>query len=352
VSHRLHLAVPLLFLAGLGTIRAAPAFVVGSGFIFESAPFPSCHASTLAETSPGRLVVAWFGGTHEKHPDVGIWISRSHAGLWTAPVEVANGVQSATERFPCWNPVLVQAPGGPTLLFYRVGPSPNSWWGMLLSSSDSGATWGTPRRLPDGILGPIKNKPVFLPGGDLLCPSSTEDHGWHLHFERTADLGRTWTATPPLAAEGTIGAIQPSVLLLPGGRLAAVARTRNGRLCQTRSLDGGRSWSPLALTEVPNPNSGLDAVTLAGGRHLLVYNATAKGRSPLNLALSADASSWEPLAELENEPGAEFSYPAVIQTDDRLVHVTYTWKRTRIKHVVLDPALFPRKAGVPGVEAK
>ncbi|MBA3483529.1 MAG: exo-alpha-sialidase, partial [Pirellulales bacterium] len=100
-----------------------------SEFIFESAPFPSCHASTIAESN-GQLIAAWFGGTDERDPDVGIWSSRHVDGAWTAPVEVANGVESPTLRYPTWNPVLFQPKNGPLMLFYKVGPSPSQWWGM------------------------------------------------------------------------------------------------------------------------------------------------------------------------------------------------------------------------------
>ena len=78
-------------------------------------------------------------------------------------------------------------------------------------------------------------------------------------------------------------------------------------------------------------------MTLADGRFLLVYNHTPKGRTPLNVALSKDGIDWKPALVLENEPG-EFSYPAVIQARDGLVHITYTWQRQRIRHVVVDPA--------------
>ena len=171
--------------------------VLRSEFIYETAPFPSCHASTIAETKSG-LIAAWFGGTHERHPDVGIWISRNESGHWTAPMEVANGIVSRTNRYPTWNPVLFQPKTGPLMLFYKVGPSPSTWWGMLMTSDDSGKTWSMPGRLPDGIFGPIKNKPVQLPNGDLLCPTSTEHQGWRVHFERSKDLGKTWTAASPV----------------------------------------------------------------------------------------------------------------------------------------------------------
>jgi predicted neuraminidase len=234
--------------------------------------------------------------------------------------------------------VLFQPKAGPLMLFYKVGPSPSTWWGMVTTSTDNGQTWATPRRLADGILGPIKNKPVQFANGDLLAGSSTESTGWQLHFERSADNGVTWTATPALNDGQEIGAIQPSILFHRDGRLQAIGRTRNGKLFETWSSDQGKTWSPLALTSLPNPSAGIDAVTLRDGRQLLVYNHTATGRSPLNVAISADGKQWEAALVLEDTAGQEFSYPAVIQTRDGLVHVTYTWHRTRIKHVVIDPA--------------
>ena len=316
--------------------------VVVSEFIFETAPFASVHASTIAETQ-GGLVAAWFGGTREGAADVGIWLSRQVKGLWSAPADVAAGAQPDGARYPCWNPVLFAKPDGTLMLFYKVGPNPQGWWGMVQTSRDAGRTWTEARRLPDGILGPIKNKPVRLPGGALLCPSSMESPGrpsaWRIHFERTMDDGLTWTvASPPLPSDRTrIDAIQPSIIIHPGGTLQAVGRTRQGRVFETWSGDAGKTWTPLALTVLPNPNSGLDAVALADGRSLIVYNHATEGRSPLNIALSPDGKTWQAALILESGPG-EYSYPAVVQASDGLVHITYTWRRQRIKHVIVNPA--------------
>src|SRR4051812_33241104 len=85
---------------------AGPDAVVKAEFVYESAPFPQCHASTIVETDRG-LVAGWFGGTAERNPDVGIWLARHDGKVWSAPMEVVNGVQGG-ERFPCWNPVLFQ----------------------------------------------------------------------------------------------------------------------------------------------------------------------------------------------------------------------------------------------------
>lgn len=306
-----------------------------SEFIFEHAPFAECHASTIVEASKGALVSAWFGGAHEGARDVGIWLSRVEQGRWTEPVEVATGVQADGSRWPCWNPVLFQPKSGQLLLFYKVGPNPREWWGMLKTSDDGGLTWSASRRLPEGFLGPIKNKPVQLPRGEILCPSSTEDHGWRVHFEWTSDRDRTWEKTPPVNDGLKFGAIQPAILLHPGGKLQALGRTRQGRIFEIWSEDQGRTWGPMTATTLPNPNSGIDAVTLRDGRHAVVYNHCTSGRTPLNVALSRDGKEWTQALVLETAKG-EYSYPAVIQTTDGLVHITYTWKRTRIKHVVLD----------------
>ena len=324
-----------------------------SEFVFERAPFASAHASTIVETREG-LAAAWFGGTREGAADVGIWVSRRLGSLprrspepaeagWTAPIEVATGVQPDGTRHPCWNPVLFQMPDASLALFYKVGPSPQTWWGMMRTSRDDGHTWSEAVRLPDAILGPIKNKPVRFADGVILAPSSTESPDrpsrWRVHFERSVDGGRTWTTSSAggLADGHDIDAIQPSILIHPGGRLEAVGRTRSGRVFETWSADAGKTWTPMTLAALPNPNSGIDAVTLRDGRQLIVYNHTDRGRSPLNVALSLDGKAWQAALVLESEPG-EYSYPAVIQTSDGLVHITYTWQRQRIKHVVVDPA--------------
>ena len=321
--------------------------VLTTEFLYEKAPFPECHASTIAETKAG-LVAAWFGGTEEKHPDVGIWFARREADAWTAPKEVANGVESPEKRYPCWNPVLFQMPAmkpaaggeaseGPLLLFYKVGPSPSTWWGMLTRSSDGGKTWSKPKRLPDDIAGPIKNKPILLANGKLLCPSSTEDDGWRIHMEWTADGGVSWTRTAALCDGKKQQAIQPTVFV-HGDKLQALCRNRERtHIWETWSSDGGVTWSDLAPVGLPHPGSGIDGVTLADRRHLLVYNHTSRGRSPLNVAVSEDGKTWKAALVLESEPG-EYSYPAVIQTADGQVHITYTWKRQKVKHVVVDPA--------------
>jgi predicted neuraminidase len=321
--------------------------VLAAGFINPDPPYPSCHASTIAETAAGQLAAAWFGGTRERHPDVGIWFSRFIDGRWLEPVEVATGEQADGSRHPCWNPVLFQPADGDLHLFYKVGPNPRDWWGMVMTSPDGGASWSAPQRLPEGIIGPVKNKPVILADGSWLSPSSSEDDGWRLHFERSRDGGGTWERIGPVDSGRNMDAIQPSILIHGPDTLQAVCRTRQGAIGMSWSFDAGETWTPVGAIDLPNPNSGTDAVTLADGRHLLIYNHSGtsiersdKGvRYPLNLAVSDDGLSWQMVLVLENQPNrAGYAYPAVIQSSDGLLHIIYTWNRDRIKHVVVDPA--------------
>jgi predicted neuraminidase len=338
----IYVAALFLVVAGaseLATVMAWPqGTLVESEFVFENAPFAACHASTIAETSAG-LVVAWFAGRHEGSPDVGIWLARWDGKRWSTPVEVAGGVQPDGSRQPCWNPVLFQPRKGPLLLFYKVGPNPREWWCMLAKSADGGMTWTKPQALPQGFLGPIKNKPVELADGSLLLPSSTEhDNGdWRVHLEHARDDLRAWAMVGPFQGALQNQVIQPSILRYPSGRMQILCRNKNGNIAEAWSQDAGKNWSDLALTTLPNPNSGIDAASLRDGRTLLVYNHTRRGRTPLNVAVSRDGAAWTPALVLEDQPG-EYSYPAVIQTRDGLVHISYTWKRERIKHVVLDPS--------------
>lgn len=323
--------------------------IVSREFIYDDAPFPQCHASTIAEI-PDGLVAAWFGGTHEKNKDVGIWVSRRIDDRWSAPVEVANGIQyestdGTVHRHPTWNPVLFRYPSGPLLLFYKCGPSPSTWWGMLTRSDDDGKTWTRPERLPEHIDGPVRNKPILLPNGSLLCGSSTEFDGWRLHFEFTSDQARSFRRTPAINDGKTFGAIQPTLLQHADGTIQALNRNQdgNGSILSTVSRDGGQTWSELAPIGLPNPNSGIDAVTLRDGQFLLVYNhthrgrGTPRGREMLNVAVSRDGINWQAALTLELTRKSEFSYPAVIQSADGLVHTTYTWKRNRVRHVTIAP---------------
>ena len=333
-------AAALLVAAAAVAVAEAPAASVSRGFVFERAPFRSAHASTIVETRDG-LLAAWFGGTEEGHPDVGIWVSRNDGARWSPPVEVANGRQSDGTRHPCWNPVLFLPSRGPLLLFYKVGPNPREWRGLARTSADQGRSWSEPIRLPDGILGPIRAKPVELTGGEVLAGSSTEDAGWVVHMERWAGgdvaSAAAWQKGGPLNDPTEFGAIQPTILAHSPSRLQVLCRSRQGVVTETWSEDAGLTWGRMAATALPNPNAGIDALRLSDGRYFLAYNPTKSGRDRLEIAVSADGKTWVRAVVLEDSPG-EYSYPAMIQSRDGRVHVTYTWKRERIRHAVFDPA--------------
>lgn len=325
-------------------------------FIYEieNAPTPECHASTV-EVSNGAVIASWFGGTKEKNKDVAIWVSHKTNGSWSDPVEVANGVQKDGTRYPSWNPVLFKPAlpagrpkGQPLYLYYKVGPSPQEWWGLYMTSEDDGKTWSEPVKLPDGILGPIKNQPIQLDGGDIISPSSNETTSgeWTIHLEYSSDNGHTWSKSGPLNDPDEFGAIQPVVLNYGEGKLQLLSRTKNDVVAQNWSDDNGKTWSKMKATSLPNPNSGIDGVTLKDGRQLLVYNPTGNNwghRVPLSIAISTDGKSWkkvldlEPLRKTTDEEGEEYSYPTVIQAPDGKVHIVYTWNRKTIKYIVLDP---------------
>ncbi|MFL5739401.1 MAG: exo-alpha-sialidase [Flavisolibacter sp.] len=350
----------LFFFLGMRAQKTNPwkTGILVDEFIYDTASFPECHAATIAETPKG-LVTAFFGGTRERNPDVEIWVCRQENDHWTKPVSVANGIVNDTIRYACWNPVLYQVPGGDLLLFYKTGPSPAAWKGWMKTSSDQGRTWSAAKLLSDigGSIGPVKNKPVLLPNGILLAPSSTEGDGWKVHFEASANKGKTWSMIGPINDGKTIKAIQPSILTYKDGRIQILARSQQRALMEAWSSDNGKTWSALTKTELPNNNSGTDAVTLKDGRQLLVYNhvlppADAKGgkgaRTPLNLAWSKDGKTWYAAAILEDSPISQYSYPSIIQSRDGMVHIVYTWRRQRIKYVKIDPSKLAGKKIVKG----
>jgi alpha-L-rhamnosidase len=347
--------------------------VLSDEFLYEKASFPECHGATIAETSKGDLVTAFFGGTKERNPDCEIWVCCKPKGTtaWTAPVKVADGVLSPIERKACWNPVLFQLPEGELMLFYKIGKDVADWKGYLIRSKDGGKSWSEPEQLPQGFIGPVKNKPEYI-NGRIICPSSTESGGWKIHFEISDDKGKTWRKIGPLEADKAlltiyqgkntaenkddveageavkddkdqrVYAIQPSILKHKDGRLQVLARTRNGFLATSWSDDNGGTWSKVTLTDIPNNNSGTDAVTLKDGRFLLLYNdfrtvaGTPKGpRTPLNAAISDDGIHWRNVLTLEGSPISQYSYPSVIQGKDGAIHVVYTWRRQRIKYAKL-----------------
>ena len=302
-------------------------------FLYEHTYFPEAHASTIVELKNGDLVAGYFGGTHERNPDVCIWVNIKKKGSneWSKPILAADGVLSLDDpnakymglsglndettpavegpiktpdtydyvtktshltnvsdrlkRKACWNPVLFEMPDGELWLFFKIGAFVRDWTGWVTKSKDGGLTWSEKEPLPfdaegRAFLGPIKNKPELL-DGRLLCPSSTEHDGWRFHMEILDLKTGEWTWIPVESTEAIktddnqmhpIDCIQPSILKLKDGRLQVLMRTHNAYIATSYSSDNGNTWTPVTLLDIENNQSGTDAVTLRDGRHVLIYN--------------------------------------------------------------------------------
>ena len=303
-------------------------------FIFEKAPFPSCHASTLVEHEPGKLLAAWFGGKDEGAKDVQIWSSVFDGKKWGELV-----VLGTEPGQPCWNPVFFKTAKGTLHLWYKAGPKPDNWTGFVRSSTDNGETWSKPEMMPAGFFGPVRAKPIQLANGAILAGTSLESHrNWTPFVDRSTDDGKTWKRSSAFHVPEKFGQIQPTLFEARDGKIVALMRSRSPRLiCRAESRDGGETFTPAEQTELLNPSAGIDAVKTKAGDVFLIYNPTQVFRTPLSLARSTDdGKTWKRVADLETEPG-EFSYPAMIESDAGSLEITYTWKRTHIKHVSTDP---------------
>ena len=316
-------------------------------FLWEEAPFPRAHASTLVEAPDGSLVAAWFGGSGEGREDVGIWSSRRPpGGDWSWPVELYKEPGQ-----PAWNPVLFRT-GETIRLYFKIGPSPRAWSGAYMQSTTSGERWSDPVWLPAGMLGPVRAKPITLASGEILAGTSLESYRtWSSWMEISADGGETWSKHGPILfgdrERDRIGSIQPTLLEIEPGVVRAFFRTprRLGKIATSLSRDGGRTWAPLELTELDHPSAGIDSLRLDDGRCLLLYNPSTERRTPLSLAVSFDDGvTWSDfliVEELEDGERGELSYPAMIQDAAGDLQITYTWNRRRIRHATVPLALVP-----------
>ena len=311
--------------------------VLQEEFIYDKAPFPECHASTLVDLGDGKVMAAWFGGAYERNPDVSIYTSLRTVNGWSKPKMAANGVINDTLRYPTWNPVLFKSKANTLFLYYKIGRSPSAWWGAYKCSTDDGKTWSEEIKLPSGILGPIRNKPIQLKNGRIISPSSTESpdgKDWDAHMELSDDGGKTWIKIP-VDTSSVFRTIQPTLIQPNDSVIKALLRSDQDVILESRSTDNGETWSALAKTEVRNPNSGIDALTLKNGMHLLVYNPTpsgenwSSGRQKLNLAISKDGEHWQDIYKLEDQDTGEYSYPAIIQDAEGFIHISYTYQRKK-----------------------
>jgi predicted neuraminidase len=335
---------------------------VTKGSVFTKKPTNMTHSSTLLELEDGTLLCAFYGASSEGARDAKEWVCRKPpGGEWSPPISIADG-NLPGKNWTVGNPVLFQPHGGDVTLYYRVIKG-TFFLGRYKISNDGGLTWGEIKDLGDDKnIGPIKNKPIQLEDGTIIAGSSTENNkngkkGWRAHIERSADGGKTWEFLGPIPPDN-IDAIQPTLMVYPpGNRIQMMCRTYHGHdfIAEAWSEDGGKTWSELKRSVLPNNNSGIDAVTLHDGRQLLVYNHTtrnqsgmgSKARGFLNISLSSNGKDWSAALILEHTSTGRYSYPAVIQSRNGLVHVAYTHSRNIIKHSVINPALLTETVSMP-----
>ena len=303
--------------------------------------FKQCHASTLCILSDGTLAAAWFGGDHEKAPNVAIWFSKCpQDGKWSEPVKVAD-----RENIPLWNPVLY-ADRDRLMLFYKVGKEIPTWQTMVKVSLDGGETWSEEEEAVPGDVGgrgPVKNKCIMLHDGTVLAPASTELNGWNAFTDRSEDGGRTWARSADIVIDRTenkdAGIIQPTLWQNDSGTVYMLLRSNTGDIYKSCSEDGGRTWSKAEKTALPNNNCGIDVVRMENGNLVLVYNPIRgnwAARTPIAFSVSEDnGETWSEPQILDHQPcdennvNKEFSYPAVL-TKGQDIFITYTWKRQTI----------------------
>ncbi len=340
VATRFTTLVIFMFFALFADAKTTLPKGVSAENVFTGLSFPFAHSSSLLELPSGDILCVWFGGVHEKNSNTSIWLARLSNGIWNRPVEIANGVELSNHRYATWNPVLWKMPDGEIVVSYKIGDSPRKWHGYYKISRDGGKTWGKPMAYPKGILGPIKNKPLILKSGRIIFPSSTEFHssfGWNAHFEVSDDNAKTWKKTSFFYNPFVAQCIQPTLILRADSSIVALMRTRNGFIASSISRDNGNTWSSAELLDIPNPNSGLDAVSLADGRFAMVCNPTSERRNKIVIMLSDDGLKWKESMVLDSgDIHQEYAYPAVIQTRDGKLHISYTRNHSNIWHVTVD----------------
>lgn len=293
----------------------------------------SCHASTVAVTSEG-ITAAWFAGTGEGAPDVGIYMSKRDGSGWSEPVRM-----SGEGGIACWNPVLYSE-GGNVTLFYKQGEKISGWKTMVRRSKDGGISWDAAAELIDGDKGgrgPVKNKPVRLSDGGIIAGASHESADgktWRAFADISRDGGYSWERSDYITPSPQARLIQPTIWESETG-VHMLLRSDAGQIYRADSADKGRSWSEARPTAMPNNNSGIDLARLANGEIAMVCNPVSgnfAARTPLTLYYSRDdGESWDSGIDLEDKKG-EYSYPAIIADGNRL-YITYTYLRERIMFV-------------------
>lgn len=308
---------------------------------------PMSHCSTLACLPDGSLFAAWFSAAFETAHDQVILAAQKAPGRpWTSPRIIAQVSGQAVGQ-----PVFLVRPNGGLWLFFVLvadpGPPPgtpafdmlppHAAWDSaqpyVQCSSDLGRTWGLPHHLLDhpGLM--FRSRPLVLP--ERIIVPVYDERAWHSMMLISDDDGRSWRLTDPIVSPP--GNIHPCLAPLSNGRLVAYLRTggRGGVIWRSESADGGERWTAPQPTQLPNPNSGIDLLRLQNGWLLLAFNNSSTARTPLCVAMAAEDEQWRWMRMIEDQPG-EYSYPALIQTVEGLIHMVYTYSRKHIQYACFD----------------
>jgi predicted neuraminidase len=330
-------------------------------FVNEARPGKICHVSSVCPAGKGKVACTWYSGSRESAPDVAIYLAifDEATSRWSAPRVIVDRDTCSKElgRYvrKVGNSLIYRDAKGRLWLFYSsviVG----GWSGSSLNykvSPDNGQTWSGSRKL---ILSPffnltenIKNKGVNIEDDSFVIPAYHEfarKYSETVRFETDGGSVKYEMRKIPNSDD----AIQPSLLRDGSGDLVAFFRNMSpgsrNHILTARSSDMGRTWSALEATALPNPNSGLDMIRLSDGGYLGVINDSYHGRGNLTLVLSRDnGKTWRRIKALEDKPGKEYSYPSINRSASGLYHITYTYERKRIKHVVFNEAWIRKMEG-------
>lgn len=312
------------------------------------------HAPSLVDLGNGELLSVWYQGSREGRRDVSLYTSRFTSGRWEPATRVTDAAATGAElgRYvnTIGNAVLLTRPHGELWLVY-VSVSIGGWSGSSLNlkqSEDGGRTWSKARRL---VTSPffnlstlVKGRPMVLTDGSPAIPAY---HEMIAHLPELLILNGAGQVTDKIrmgAAAGRL-AIQPTLAVLPDNKVVALLRPTGDtpRIFESRSSDGGNSWSVPRATDLPNPGGPVGLVPLDGQNLVLVFNNDPKKEQDLTLAVSADAgATWTILAvldQLKPDDKKGLTYPFLTRSNDGTYHLVYAHSGARaIRHIRFNDA--------------
>lgn len=332
----------------------APGPYHAAGFIedFESNEV-SVHSASMARLANGQLLAAWFEGSREGAPDVAI-----HAAAWDPAAQkwLPPNLLVTRERAQdeigrsirkIGNPVLFTDHRNRTWLFF-VTVTFGGWSGSDINfkySDDSGRSWSAAKRLKtapiphSGTL--VRGNPFEFADGSIALPVYRE-YG-RLSFPELVRIDSDGQVIGKIRM-GDVDAhgLQPSIVTIDGRNAVGFLRPRDVepmRVMRTTTSDGGATWTLPTSTGLSNPDAAVAAMRLGDGALLMVYNDSILDRNSLRMSVSNDlGETWRQVYSFEDDSlsDAGYSYPNLYRNCDGEVHLLYTWRRKKIKHIVFN----------------